>query len=513
MRSFFEWATENQVMDQPWLVLGKGPSFSKKDQFVHDYKLLGLNHVARDQFVDVAHIIDLDVVDQLGEVLMEQCGIVVMPWIPHIKNRAGRQNLQQITAVNPILQALDRQQRLFYYNLHSGRERQGDSPVVFARFFSAEAAIRLLAMAGVGTIRTLGIDGGTTYSADFKDLENKTLLANGLSSFNKQFKEFAKIIMENDLDLAPADMPSPIKVYVATQEEQMLAVKVLEYSIRKHASMSVEVIPIHRTEIATPLPKDEKNHPRTPFSFQRFLIPEMAGYQGRAIYLDSDMQVFKDIKDLWTLPFNGAQLLAVKEPGSSGRRPQFSVMLLDCEALKWRIGDIVSSLDKGELDYEALMYDMSVAETISADIDPIWNSLERYQDGETALVHYTDMTTQPWVCSTNPLGYLWVRDLMEAVANGFISYDYIKEHTKKGYIRPSLLYQLDHGLEDGLLLPKAARQMDRNYRAPFTAIHRHGAAPWQNKKAWLKALVRHFLLKTRIAALWRKIDNVLHLYD
>jgi hypothetical protein len=97
------------------------------------------------------------------------------------------------------------------------------------------------------------------------------------------------------------------------------------------------------------------------------------------------------------------------------------------------------------------------------------------------------------------------------MANGFIAYDYVKEHCDKGYIRPSLLYQLDHGLEDALLLPKAARQMDRYYRAPFTTIHRHGATPWQNKKAWLKALFRHFLLKTRIAALLRKIDNALHL--
>jgi lipopolysaccharide biosynthesis glycosyltransferase len=111
----------------------------------------------------------------------------------------------------------------------------------------------------------------------------------------------------------------------------------------------------------------------------------MTGYQGRSIYLDSDMQVFKDIKALWVLPFNGAQLLTVKETGSSGRRPQFSVMLLDCAALKWRIDDIVSALDKGELDYESLMNDMSVAEPISANIDPAWSFLERYQDGETAL--------------------------------------------------------------------------------------------------------------------------------
>ena len=91
------------------------------------------------------------------------------------------------------------------------------------------------------------------------------------------------------------------------------------------------------------------------------------------------------------MPFNGAQLLTVKEPGSSGRRSQFSVMLLDCTALKWRNDDIDFTLDKDEPNYESPMYDMFVAEPISTDIDPAWNSLDHYQDSETALVHYTDM--------------------------------------------------------------------------------------------------------------------------
>src|SRR5689334_22832572 len=133
---------------------------------------------------------------------------------------------------------------------------------------------------------------------------------------------------------------TPIRVYVGSQEAQMLAVKVLEFSIRRQASLPVEVFPLHHTQIEFPLPKDVRNRPRTPFSFQRFYIPALAGFQGRAIYLDSDMQVFRDIRELWTLPFEGADLLAVREPGESGRRPQFSVMLLDCDALAWNLSDI-----------------------------------------------------------------------------------------------------------------------------------------------------------------------------
>lgn len=262
----------------------------------------------------------------------------------------------------------------------------------------------------------------------------------------------------------------PVRVYVGSQEAQMLAVKVLEFSIRERTEAEVQVYPLHEARVEFPQPKDVRNRPRTPFSFQRFHIPALKGFQGRAIYLDSDMQVFRDIMELWTLPFDGADLLAAREPGESQRRPQFSVMLLNCGELRWNLPDIVTALDRGELTYETLMYDMAVARRIRAAIDPSWNSLERYVDGETGLLHYTDMPTQPWVSMDNPHGYLWMRDLRQAVARGFISHAYVEEHVRRAYVRPSLLYQLDHGVDDARQLPQNARRLDADFTAPYKVI-------------------------------------------
>jgi hypothetical protein len=269
---------------------------------------------------------------------------------------------------------------------------------------------------------------------------------------------------------------SPIRVYVGSEEAQMLGVKVLEYSIRRRASMDVEVFPLHQARMEFPMPKDVRNRPRTPFSFQRFNIPALKGFRGRAIYLDSDMQVFQDIKALWTLPFDGADLLAARERGDTGRKPQFSVMLLNCEELRWDITDIVGRLDRGELTYETLMYEMAVARRVSAAIDPDWNSLERYVEGETALLHYTDMPTQPWVSRDNPLGYLWVRDLIAAADEGFLTREFVEEQVRQGFVRPSLKHQLDTRLEDPRRLPKEAQALDDNFVAPYQKMGAHGAA-------------------------------------
>jgi hypothetical protein len=356
------------------------------------------------------------------------------------------------------------------------------------RFFSAEAALNLLVEAGAREIRTLGVDGGASYSASFTDLEQTTLLANQRSSFDVQFGEFARTIRLSGISFGPLDLEVPARVYVGATEEQMLAVKLLEYSIRKHASLSVEVHPLHRAAseaaIEVPQPADPANRPRTPFSFHRFLIPALAGHRGRALYLDSDMQVFKDLRALWSLPFDGADLLSAREPDGSGRASQFSVMLLDCSSLDWDIRQVVAELDAGRMSYEQLMGEMRPAKSIRAGIDPAWNSLERYEEGVTALLHYTDMPTQPWVFADHPLGHLWVRDLLEAIEEGFVARDEVAEHVARGWVRPSLLHQIDRRQCDAGELPARLRAADDGFRAPYQQISHHSSRRKRRSPLW-----------------------------
>jgi hypothetical protein len=149
-------------------------------------------------------------------------------------------------------------------------------------------------------------------------------------------------------------------------------------------------------------------------------------------------------------------------------------MLLNCDELKWNLTDIVAALDRGELTYETLMYDMAVARSIRAAIDSSWNSLERYDPGQTGLLHYTDMPTQPWVSLENPNGSVWVRDLIAAVDSGFISRDYVVEHVGLGFVRPSLVYQLDHRIERSEDLPKSARALDARFVPPYKQMESAG---------------------------------------
>lgn len=262
---------------------------------------------------------------------------------------------------------------------------------------------------------------------------------------------------------------SPIKIFVATQDDQMLCAKILEFSIRKHTNSRLEFVYLHQAGITCPEPKDPRNEQRTPFSFQRFLIPRLCGYSGPAIYLDSDMLVFTDIIEIWKTPFLGAELLCVADRGGS-RKPQFSVMLLNCDTLHWDIGEIVDMLDSGKISYESLIFEMCIVDKLDARLPTEWNCLEYYEKDKTRLLHFTDMDVQPWTAIYNPLGYIWMSYLFEAIDEGFISIEFVKDQIKKEYVRPSLDYQVENRILDCLNIPKIAKLMDKEFEPPYRKL-------------------------------------------
>jgi hypothetical protein len=288
-----------------------------------------------------------------------------------------------------------------------------------------------------------------------------------------------------DVNSKPGMSSDAIKVFVGCTPGEWLPMRVLEYTIRSATTRHVDLIPLYTISRSIPTPAALTNRPRTPFSFQRFLIPELCGYRARAIYLDADMQVFADMSHLWEQEFNGHDLLTTAA-AHDGRKGQFSVMLLDCAALKWKVEGIVADLDSGKLDYSALMYDMRAARSIGRLLPAEWNSLEQYEPDKTCLLHYTDMNRQPWVDCSNPLAHLWVAALREAMFNGFVSREELQGEVDKGHVRPSLLEQIDSGFDYPLQLTKRQRHLDHGFIAPYRKLQAGRSSPWVSQIAALK---------------------------
>jgi len=466
MENFIDWVSK-RPKKLPWLVIGKGPTFEKLDAVnLADYQTIALNHTVKEVACDIFHLIDLDVLDGIEVEADKNANFILMPYYPHINNKAGDKSLDDLLNSNNFLKKMDNEGRLLWYNASTSRAHKAGYPIVTVRYFSADAVVSLLASAGIKKILSVGIDGGVSYNKKFSYLNDKTLLSNNRASFNAQFIAIANTLEKYDAEFIPLGEET-IRIYVGTQAEQWLATKILEYSVLSRTSASIKVISLHENKINIPLPKKKENRPRTPFSFQRFLIPELAGHEGKAIYVDSDMQVFTDIRDLYDRQFVKKQnLLNVWDVSDNNRRPQFSVMLLDCYRLKWDIKDIVKQLDSGALNYEQLMFDMAIGENKGNSIEQEWNSLEYYDAKKTKLLHYTDMHFQPWLSKKNHNASIWVEDLIAAIKYEHITKKEIRKDILSGNIRPSLMYQINTGLLDSRKIPVMVGIVDVLFTPP-----------------------------------------------
>jgi hypothetical protein len=448
MQHFFEWFAQHGEAGRPWLVLGKGPSFSLRTSIdLSAYQLLSLNHAVREQPVLLAHLIDLDVAEACEEALLRQAAHVVLPWYPHVDNAPGARSLEELVPEHPLLRRLSEEGRLLWYDLSVAPRRHGPGPVVQASFFSAEAAVSLLALAGVRRIRSLGVDGGAAYSPAFQDLEGRTLLANGQPRFDLQFQGIARTMLQTGVDFAPLDHPSPLVVCIQSSVSSALPDRVLEFSLRKHTSIGVRVHTIRSAEDLEAVPPATVEH-------ERLAHPE--GYR-RAIVLRSGALAFDDLRKLWTRPMNeeGVEVPHVSEQ----RAPLPAAAAVLTAASTPRLAEL----------YRAVIGPPAgavAAARVVQSLPASWNRHDSFDHGPTSLLVYAAPGLQPWISRAHPEAHVWVGELLEAIRDGFISPELVRQEVARGHVRPSLLEQVKTGSTESLLVSWRARRRDARFTPP-----------------------------------------------
>lgn len=418
--SLAAWLAEDGRVQRPWLVAGDAaPETQAAAAMREGFLTLGLGRLALRAPVDLALVRDVEMFSEGGEALERYAGMVAVAADLRQGGVECGRPLAGWAADMPSLHRLIELGRIIVL----APEPLG---LPLADLDDEEAAVRLLAGAGVRMARWLGV---------------RTPKPPGLESARSLGARRGggiPAVRRAGLSYGPYGYPVPARVFVGSDDEQRLGVRVLEWSLQQHSTMDVVVETLDPSHI--PVPKDPKNRSKTGFSFCRFDIPRLCGWSGRGVYVDADMQVFGDIADLWTLPFDEADVLYALTPPAHGRIPQTSVMLLNCAALPWKVEQIIAGLDDKAYGYKDLMQRLCIAppERVKPLIPYWWNSLERHEPGRTCLIHYTDMPTQPWVTDRNPNGALWYAALADALAEGFIAEAEIAEAIALGHVSPRL---------------------------------------------------------------------------
>jgi hypothetical protein len=471
-------------------IVGKGPSFAEFDDSHRASRfVVGLNEAALHTACHASFIIDEDILESCGAALAARpLEALMTPRVLHAKTASvgglvvygptGRD-----ARAAPWRAAFGPRHRCF--NLSTAEPAPDLGPGMQAFNFSAPTLAHLLARAGFNDILLAGIDGGTSYSADFKALEYKKLRS-VQSDFDAQFAELRLARDRYGVKFRSIRCDESW-VLIGADTEQCLATEVLKWSIESRTFLSVRYCDPNSASRA--LYAD--GTAGTPFTFQRIFLPQLASHSGRGVYFDSDMLVFKDVYELLNRDMGEHVLLGCAP--TPGRRMQYSVFLVDNRRANWDAELLLRSYLAGELSYDSLMRQFCFAQPKASTLPMEWNSLETFSPGKTANIHYTDMGTQPWLSVYNPNADVWCEALFQALrARAEVRHAY-ERSLDQGWIRPSLRWQVENEKADPWSLPRHVKQLDRDWLPPHIRL-RTPAAPAATQ-----------LLKWRVASHIRRV--------
>lgn len=190
------------------------------------------------------------------------------------------------------------------------------------------------------------------------------------------------------------------KIFIGWDKRFPEPAEVLAYSIRKNASIPVDVHYLDLAKLQAEHGFQREWDPRqtTEFTYTRFLIPWLCKYQGRALFLDNDMLCLGDVAELAALPMNSYTIRCVQHDHqvqdgtlkmngavqtSYPRKNWSSVMLLNCARLHNWTKEVVETATGAYLHRFQGIEDEQIGL-----LDKRWNELDE-RSADTKLIHWT----------------------------------------------------------------------------------------------------------------------------
>ncbi len=103
-----------------------------------------------------------------------------------------------------------------------------------------------------------------------------------------------------------------IRVFIGYDPREAVAFNVLAHSIQARAGEPVAITPLMLSQLGSLMWRARHDLQSSDFSFSRFLVPHLCGFEGWALFMDCDMLMLDDIAKLWALRDDRFALQCVK---------------------------------------------------------------------------------------------------------------------------------------------------------------------------------------------------------
>ncbi len=189
-----------------------------------------------------------------------------------------------------------------------------------------------------------------------------------------------------------------LQVFIGADPRQPVSLSVLAQSVYRHSSKPVSITPL----VIEQLPI--KRVGLTPFTFSRFLVPYLCGYQGWGLFLDSDILLTADIAELFELADDKYSVMVSKDPNY--KFEWASVMLFNCAKCR--------HLTPAYIQTAAGLHTIAWAQDEQiGDIPREWNHLVGYQpipEVTPKLIHYTQAMPAYPLTQDSPYAMEWAKE-------------------------------------------------------------------------------------------------------
>ncbi len=254
----------------------------------------------------------------------------------------------------------------------------------------------------------------------------------------------------------------PVRIFIGSEAAQYRAERILVWSIEQVRDPSR----VYEIFLMKELSGFDRRQWLTGFTNYRFAIPAFAGQTGRAIYNDVDQIYLTDPGELFDHELQEHGFLTIAPNDSS-------VMVMDCKKMA-----TVWSLEAAKFEKKnALVQRALDVPNLRGKLELEWNARdEEYRAGQSKVLHYTALHTQPWqpfpqefVYHKSPEGAVWFNLEHRANQRGFLLFtkshpsslfsEFAKQATDLQNIPPKLSTFQDvetvHDLEEAMHTFKA----------------------------------------------------------
>lgn len=217
-----------------------------------------------------------------------------------------------------------------------------------------------------------------------------------------------------------------IRVFLGYDHREVIAYHVASHSIQVRSSEPVEIAPLMLSQLREVFHRERNPLQSTDFSFTRFLVPYLCGYEGWAIFADCDILCLDDIAKLWALrddryavmcvhhdhrPVEDTKFLGEKQTQYE-KKNWSSVMLLNNARCRALTPEYVSTRSGLELHRFHWLGD----DSLIGQVPMRWNHLVGYNpdlpEEDLGILHFTEGGPYFDAYRNCPYAPLWRRELV-----------------------------------------------------------------------------------------------------